>query len=86
MCSELFASSHKSLRLDDGASAKLTRSVNALRQSIGNLYYTARKESPVKDYEAGNLNHGLGFTKALPSPEADIVTGLDADMTPEPEC
>jgi hypothetical protein len=43
MCSELSASSHKSLRLDDRASAKLSRSVNALRQSIGNLYSPKRK-------------------------------------------
>lgn len=71
--------------LDDGASAELSHTVDALRQSVGNLYYTARKKSPVKDYKAGNLNHGLEFTKTLPSPAADIVAGLDADMIPEPE-
>lgn len=65
--------------------AELSHSVNALRQSIGNLYYTARKESPVKYYKAGSLNHGLEFTKALPGPAADIVTSLDAGMIPEPE-
>lgn len=71
--------------LDDGASAELSRAVNALRQSVGNLYHTARKKSPVKDYKAGNLNHGLELTKTLPGPAADIVAGLDADMIPEPE-
>ncbi|OCL06230.1 glycosyltransferase family 2 protein [Glonium stellatum] len=77
------------LVLDDGASAELSRSVETLRQSLkeptSSLYYTAREKPPVKDYKAGNLNHGLNFIKALPNPPADFVAGLDADMIPEPE-
>jgi hypothetical protein len=31
-----------------------------------NVFYTARKKGPIKDYKAGNLNAGLAFSRALP--------------------
>ena len=51
---------------DDGSSAELETSVNALRADYNNLFYTARTKGPKRDYKAGNLNHGLRFSRTHP--------------------
>lgn len=51
---------------DDGASEKVRDEVNALSHLYPNLFYTARAKGLVKDYKAGNLNHGLLFSSRTP--------------------
>lgn len=53
---------------DDAGSEELRAAVTALDITSPQLIYTARDKPPVKDYKAGNLNHGLRFSKALANP------------------
>lgn len=50
---------------DDGASAELQQEVLALSCIYANVHYTARVKGAVKDYKAGNLNHGLLFSSQV---------------------
>ncbi|PVI00767.1 glycosyltransferase family 2 protein [Periconia macrospinosa] len=66
---------------DDGASAEVRNEIQHLHHTYPNVYYVARIKDPlIKDYKAGNLNHALHYSRHLPFP----LTGLDADMIPEP--
>jgi cellulose synthase/poly-beta-1,6-N-acetylglucosamine synthase-like glycosyltransferase len=52
---------------DDGASEELRTAVESLDIIGPKLIYTTREKPAVKDYKAGNLNHGLKFSRALPN-------------------
>ena len=52
---------------DDARSADLRAAVESLDIIGPRLIYTAREKPTVKDYKAGNLNHGLRFSKSLPN-------------------
>lgn len=52
---------------DDGASEELRAAVESLDIIGPKLIYTTREKPAVKDYKAGNLNHGLKFSRALPN-------------------
>lgn len=47
---------------DDGDSVALRTACEVLATNIQNLVYTARTKGPLRDYKAGNLNHGLRFS------------------------
>ena len=70
--------------LDDAASADLAKAMSILQLHKPNLFYSARKKGPIRDYKAGNLNHGLKCSAALSDCPAPFVAGLDADMIVEP--
>lgn len=50
---------------DDGASQELQKEISTLAITYPNVYYTSRIKGPVKDYKAGNLNHGLLFSSQV---------------------
>jgi cellulose synthase/poly-beta-1,6-N-acetylglucosamine synthase-like glycosyltransferase len=52
---------------DDARSTELRSAVESLDILGPKLIYTAREKPAVKDYKAGNLNHGLQFSKSLPN-------------------
>lgn len=52
---------------DDARSEELRAAVENLDIGGPKLIYTAREKPKVKDYKAGNLNHGLRFSRALPN-------------------
>jgi hypothetical protein len=52
---------------DDGASEELRAAIESLEIIGPKLIYTTREKPAVKDYKAGNLNHGLKFSRALPN-------------------
>jgi cellulose synthase/poly-beta-1,6-N-acetylglucosamine synthase-like glycosyltransferase len=52
---------------DDGASGELRAAIESLDVIGPKLIYTARDKPAIKDYKAGNLNHGLKFSRALPN-------------------
>lgn len=52
---------------DDARSTELRAAVESLEIIGPKLIYTAREKPTVKDYKAGNLNHGLRFSKSLPN-------------------
>jgi hypothetical protein len=52
---------------DDGASEALRTAVESLEVIGPKVIYTTREKPAVKDYKAGNLNHGLKFSRALPN-------------------
>ena len=52
---------------DDARSTELRAAVESLDIIGPKLIYTAREKPTVKDYKAGNLNHGLRFSKSLPN-------------------
>lgn len=68
--------------LDDGKSASLEASVNALGHTYPNVYYMARikiKGQP-HHFKAGNLNYGLDQVHLLPGGAGKFMAALDADM------
>jgi len=50
---------------DDGASDKLQHAVETHAVHFPQLHYTARIKGAVKDYKAGNLNHGLAYSASM---------------------
>lgn len=50
---------------DDAKSDALKAAVAALDITGPHLIYTAREKPPIKDYKAGNLNHGLRISKEM---------------------
>lgn len=50
---------------DDAKSDSLKAAIASLDITSPNLIYTAREKPPVKDYKAGNLNHGLRISKEI---------------------
>lgn len=52
---------------DDARSEELRAAIENLDIDGPKLIYTAREKPKVKDYKAGNLNHGLRFSQALPN-------------------
>lgn len=70
--------------LDDAASDELASRIRELGKSYQNLYYTARVKGKIHHFKAGNLNHGLSYTEALPGGPTEFIGALDADMIPDP--
>jgi cellulose synthase/poly-beta-1,6-N-acetylglucosamine synthase-like glycosyltransferase len=64
---------------DDGSSSELEAWIKQLNRP--NLYYTSR--SIKTGFKAGNLNHAVEETKALPGGPSDFVAAIDADMIVE---
>lgn len=56
---------YRVLLCDDGSSEELRRSVNDLSSVYPHLVYTSRTKGPVRDYKAGNLNHGLRYSRMV---------------------
>jgi hypothetical protein len=52
---------------DDGASEQLRTAIESLEVIGPKVIYTTREKPAIKDYKAGNLNHGLKFSRALPN-------------------
>jgi cellulose synthase/poly-beta-1,6-N-acetylglucosamine synthase-like glycosyltransferase len=50
---------------DDGASGPLQKAIDSHAVEYPHLHYTARVKGLVKDYKAGNLNHGLTCSGSL---------------------
>lgn len=50
---------------DDAKSEALQAAIASLDITSPHLIYTARDKPPVKDYKAGNLNHGLRISKEM---------------------
>ncbi|EMD01119.1 glycosyltransferase family 2 protein, partial [Baudoinia panamericana UAMH 10762] len=50
---------------DDGMSETLKTAVDTHAAGNSQLHYTARVKGPIKDYKAGNLNHGLRYSGFL---------------------
>jgi cellulose synthase/poly-beta-1,6-N-acetylglucosamine synthase-like glycosyltransferase len=50
---------------DDGASENLRNAVEAHAARFPQLKYTARVKGAIKDYKAGNLNHGLTYSASV---------------------
>jgi cellulose synthase/poly-beta-1,6-N-acetylglucosamine synthase-like glycosyltransferase len=70
---------------DDGRSAELRTAVESLETIGPKLIYTAREKPAVKDYKAGNLNHGLRFSKSLPNQSWRFgTTNYYGDMSASP--
>lgn len=55
---------------DDGSSTEVREAIQSLRSIYPNVFYTARVKGPVKDYKAGNLNHGLMHSRMTPRPSS----------------
>ena len=70
--------------LDDAGSNELAQRIEKLKDSRGNVYYTARHKPIDHHFKAGNLNHGYKFVETLPGGPADFMAALDADMIPDP--
>ena len=70
--------------LDDAGSDELAAAIRDLSKTNHNLYYTARVKGKNHHFKAGNLNHGLSYTKSLPGGPAEFIAALDADMIPDP--
>ncbi|KAK5118772.1 hypothetical protein LTR85_007978 [Meristemomyces frigidus] len=51
---------------DDGSSSELRTALESLGQA-DLVFYTTRVKGLVKDYKAGNLNHGLSYSRTLSS-------------------
>lgn len=51
---------------DDGGSPTVKAAILDMRETYPHIYYTARVKGPVKDYKAGNLNHGLRYSRMTP--------------------
>jgi hypothetical protein len=68
--------------LDDGKSAELEASTNALAALYPYLYYMSREKIPGKPhhFKAGNLNYGLEQIHLLPGGAGQFMAALDADM------
>lgn len=69
---------------DDGRSAELRAAVESLETTGPKLIYTAREKPVVKDYKAGNLNHGLRFSKSLPNQSWRVATNYFEGMSASP--
>jgi cellulose synthase/poly-beta-1,6-N-acetylglucosamine synthase-like glycosyltransferase len=65
---------------DDARSAELRTAVESLDIIGPKLIYTAREKPAVKDYKAGNLNHGLKFSKSLPNQSWRMGTHFYEEM------
>jgi cellulose synthase/poly-beta-1,6-N-acetylglucosamine synthase-like glycosyltransferase len=50
---------------DDGASKVLRNAVESHATHFSQLHYTARVKGAIKDYKAGNLNHGVAYSAAM---------------------
>jgi len=50
---------------DDGASTQLQNAVKTHAVQFPQLHYTTRTKTSVKDYKAGNLNHGLAHSASV---------------------
>ena len=70
--------------LDDAGSDELARKLEELKESRGNVYYTARHKPIDHHFKAGNLNHGYEYVETLPDGPAEFMAALDADMIPDP--
>ena len=70
--------------LDDAGSDELAQRIEKLKESRGNVYYTARHKPLDHHFKAGNLNHGYKFVETLPGGPAEFMAALDADMIPDP--
>lgn len=57
--------SYRVFLCDDGASTSLQSAVESLTKVYPNLHYTTRPRGAVNDYKAGNLNHGLRYSRGL---------------------
>lgn len=69
---------------DDGRSAGLRAAVESLETIGPKLIYTSRDKPVVKDYKAGNLNHGLRFSKSLPNQSWRATTNYFEEMSASP--
>jgi cellulose synthase/poly-beta-1,6-N-acetylglucosamine synthase-like glycosyltransferase len=69
---------------DDGRSPELRAAVESLETIGPKLIYTAREKPVVKDYKAGNLNHGLRFSKSLPNQSWRAATNYFEEMSASP--
>ena len=70
--------------LDDAGSDELAQRIEKLKESRGNVYYTARHKPIDHHFKAGNLNHGYKHVETLPGGPAEFMAALDADMIPDP--
>ena len=70
--------------LDDAGSDELAQRIGKLKESRGNVYYTARHKPVDHHFKAGNLNHGYKYVETLPGGPAEFMGALDADMIPDP--
>lgn len=79
---------------DDGGSPTVKAAILEMRDTYPHIYYTARVKGPVKDYKAGNLNHGLKYSRMTPrfyhqsyspvmeKPEATVQTTIRESVCP----
>lgn len=79
---------------DDGGSPTVKAAILEMRDTYPHIYYTARVKGPVKDYKAGNLNHGLKYSRMTPrfypqsyspimeKPEATMQTNVRESVCP----
>ena len=70
--------------LDDGNSADLKAQIEVLKETEGNLFYTARGVNVITHSKAANLNHGLAFVEKLKKGASEYIAVLDVDMIPLP--
>ena len=71
--------------LDDAGSKGLSQKIAKLKESRGNVYYTARKKPLDHHFKAGNLNHGYKYVESLSGGPAPFMAALNVDIIPDPK-